>query len=319
MMQPQFQVVKTRMTPLPGRPAERGRLLPALSAALVLLGLGGALAWSLHRQLGEFLGALDGESLDRAHAVLERSVEQQRRYLLSEVGVLADDTRVRASVMTPDFSEATVKDTLQDLKAASGASVLAVLDLGGKVRAVTGAEALQNVDLGSSPLVKQAAEKPAAYVWTFADRVLIVGAAPIHSGAESSALFMMAFELGNATLASLREMLDVEGAVLIGDRVVASSATSPALTAAFRAAATLDEDTHHLVQGASDAETFVARVARTSQSASAGKVVLLVPHRHHVERAGLLRIMAWMPGLLGALAFALVLALVRHRQNGDKA
>lgn len=317
-----FEVVRTQPgAPGPQVPAPaRGRTAAAAVAGSVLLALGAALAWSQHQQLGATLSALDNAALVTAGKVLDRSIEQQRRALLAEVGVLADDTRVRASVMTPDFNEASVKDTLDDLKAASGASVLAVLDLDGKVRAVTGAEGLRHVDLGSTPLVKAAAEKPSAQVWTFPEHVLVVAAAPIHSGPDASALFMMGFELGATTLGSLRDMLGVDGAVLIGDRLVATSSPDPTLTAALRAAGSLDEDASHAVwaDNAGKRSRYLARVTRTSASATAGKVVLIVPHHHHADQTALLRAMVWAPAFLGVLAFVLVLALVGRNANGGR-
>lgn len=315
-----FEVVRTQ----PGAPAPASAPRPRASAAgpfvagLVLLMLGGALAFALHRQLGDAHSSFDRAALVQASGVLERSIEQQRRSLLSVVGVLADDTRVRASVMTPDFNEATVKDTLSDLKTASGASVLAVLDLEGKVRAVTGAESLRHLDLGSTPLIKTAAEKPAAQVWTFPQHVLVVAAAPIHSGADASALFMMGFELGEATLGGLRDMLGVDGAVLIGDRIVATTAKDAALAPLLRRAAALEEGASHLVAADGAGPRYLARVTRTSSSATAGKVVLLVPQHHQAAKTALLGAMVWTPALLGVLAFVLVLVVVRRADHGGR-
>jgi hypothetical protein len=56
----------------------------------------------------------------------------------SEVTVLADDNRIRSTVLAPKFDEATVQDILEDLRKSSGATLLAVVDAAGKVIAVAG-------------------------------------------------------------------------------------------------------------------------------------------------------------------------------------
>lgn len=317
--QARFAALTTAVgTPLPPPPyvaAPPRRSLAPVAAGAVLLALGCVSTWAATRQMDAFLNGLDVQAVQQASKVLDRSVERQRTYLLSEVGVLADDTRIRASVMTPDFNEATVKDILDDLKTASGASILAVLDLQGKVRAVSGAQVLRNVDLGASPLIKEAQERPAAYVWSFPDRVLIVGAAAIHSGTEASALFLMAFELGSATLNGIRDMLAVDGAVLVGDRIVASSTSDPDRAAAFRRAATLDEDQERLVAGSP--HPFLMRVVRANKAGGAGKIAFLVPHHHQAAQAGLLRAMTAVPAVMGVLAALLALALTRKTTQGE--
>src|SRR4051812_14786163 len=111
-----------------------------LVMAGITLGVAVATSWMMHAQLDGFLASLDADSLNEAISVFDRSIEQQRGQLASQVALLADDTRVRAPVMTANFDEATVRDVLEDLKKVSGANVLAVLDVNGRVRAVAGAQ-----------------------------------------------------------------------------------------------------------------------------------------------------------------------------------
>jgi hypothetical protein len=307
-------VTRTRIEAgAPAPAADRGRATGAWIAALLLAGLAGGVSYVSKQQLDLFLADLDGRALERAASLLERTVEQQRTDLLSEVRVLADDTRVRASIMTAEFSEATVKDVLDDLKKASGASVLAVIDVAGKVQAVTGADGLKGVDLGASPVVKEASERAAANVWTFPDRVLVIGVAPIRSGDRAAAFFMMGYELGAETLSSIERALGVAGAVVVRERMVASSSREPGVVEAVRRAADVEEDRNRVVR--SD-RAYVARVTRAGTSAGAGRVVWLVPMHHQGERARRLQLLGWMPIPLVGLTFAVVALLLRRKANG---
>jgi Double sensory domain of two-component sensor kinase len=269
-----------------------------------------ALSWSMDQRVDEFLSELDGRALEQAAGMLDRSVEQNRRFVLSQVAVLADDTRVRAPVMTPNFDEATVKDVLDDLKRSAGASMLAVLDTAGKVRAVTGVPGLREVDLSSSPVVKAALERPSTDVWTLPDRAMVVGVAAVRSGGQVAALLVLGFEIGEPLLSAIHRALGVAGAVVIVDRVTATSSSDPALVAAFRAASAIDGEGQQLIQSGWN---FVARVSRTSNSATAGKVVWLVREHHQTGRVTWLRVMVWVPVLLVGATFALVLLLARQR------
>src|SRR6185312_1877884 len=119
---------------------------------------GGCAAWFANAQLEHVLSNLDDQALGQASRTFEELVNRQREQLVSEVKVLADDNRIRATVLAPKFDEATVQDVLEDLRKSSGASLLAVLDATGKVQAVTGAVGLKQVDLSGSTAVRAAFE-----------------------------------------------------------------------------------------------------------------------------------------------------------------
>jgi hypothetical protein len=279
-------------------------------AGAALLTLATVVSWAMHKQLGQFLNGLDQEALTQAGQLLDRTIEEQRTHLLSEVTVLADDTRVRSSMMTPEFNEATVKDVLQDLQKASGASVMAILDPSGRVQAVTGADGLRGLDLGSSPVISQAREKPSSNVWTFPNQVLVVGVAPIRSGNQVAALFLMGFDLGNVTLGSIERAIGVSGGVVIRDKVTATSSNDPQLGETIKTASLLEDNRNDVV---STDRNYLVRITRTSNSAGAGRVVWLVPRHHDANGIGSLRLFVWIPMLLVALTFALVLFLTGRR------
>jgi hypothetical protein len=282
----------------------------ALAAAgLIALGLALAASWALQRQLGAFHSALDSRALGEAALLFDLAIEQQRAQVTSQVAVLAADTRVRAPLMTPHFDEATVRDVLADLRTMAGATMLALMDVNGKVRSVAGVAALRDLDLGSSPLVKTARQRPGADVWSLPDRALVVGVAPVRSADQTSALVAMGFEIGPGLLAGIQRTVGVDGALMIGEHIAASSSADPALLQAFQQAAGLSDQREEVLRGA---RPLVARVTRTGPSAAAAKMVWLVPYRHESERAGLLGPMTWLPAALVAATFALLFSLARR-------
>jgi hypothetical protein len=304
-----FEVVTT--TPGRGTVDKGARSRAPLPLLLSLLGLGASLvvAYLGNHHFDGYLDDVDGRVLGQAAQVFARSVEQQRRYAQSAAAVLADDTRIRAPALTPKFDENTVRDVLEDIKKSSGASMLAVLDAGGKVRAVAGAQGLRELDLGSSPVVKTAQEKPSTVVWAFPERVLVVGVAPVRSADQVAALLVIGFEVGEQLFGAIQGAVGVAGALLIGDKVVASSDNTPPMLQAFRAAREIEGDKEQVVRA--DRE-YLARVSRTSDSAAAAKVVWMVPRHRETGRVGVLRFMNWTPVVFAALAFGLVLVLGRR-------
>jgi hypothetical protein len=307
-----FEVVSTA----PGQGSiDKGPQPRALvPVVLSVLGLAASLilAYVGNRYVDGYLDEIDGRVLGQAAQVFARSVEQQRRYAQSAAAVLADDTRIRAPALTPKFDENTVRDVLEDIKKSSGASMLAVLDAGGKVRAVAGAQGLRELDLGSSPVVKTAQEHPSTVVWAFPERVLVVGVAPVRSADQVAALLVIGFEVGEQLFGAIQGAVGVAGALLIGERVVASSDNTPAMLQAFRAAREIEGDKEQVVRA--DRE-YLARVSRTSDSASAAKVVWMVPRYRETGRVGVLRFMNWTPVVFAALTFGLVLVLGRRARG----
>src|SRR5262245_20321730 len=110
MTRSRFEIVpppmSTRIEPAPA--SATGSSLGAIVAGLVVLALIGAASWLGDRQLRRFLSALDEQVLVQASTSLEQLTARQRDQLVSEVKVLADDNRIRATVLAPKFDEATV-------------------------------------------------------------------------------------------------------------------------------------------------------------------------------------------------------------------
>jgi hypothetical protein len=279
-----------------------------LGAAVAVLGLALVLPWAAQQRSEKLLEGADARTLDESAKVLDSLVTHQRDLLAATVGVLSEDSRVRAMVLTPTFDRATVLDLLSDLKATSGASVVAMLDAAGVVRAVVGAPEMDQLDLGTSALVKEGRERPAARLWAFANEVGVLSAAPVRLDQQVQALFMLGFALQDSILRDIQHALGAASAVFVGDEIVASASNDPELEGALRAAAELPPGEYRVLGG-----RFLARSSPLKDSASAARVAwLLLPERrasHGVLAQGFL----WLPALLVALVVALMIGLVLSR------
>jgi hypothetical protein len=281
--------------------------------ALFVFALALLLSWAAQRRLDALLDRVDVRTLDQSAKVLDHFVAKQQKHLASTIGVLSEDARIRAMVLTP-FDQPTALDLLGDLKATSGASVVAMLDSGGTVRAVVGAPEMDQLDLGTSSLVEEALEKPSARLWAFANKVGVLAATPVRLDRQVRALFMMGFEMDDALLEDIERTLGATGAVFVGDGIVASATKDPEIERALRAAAELPPATYQIVAG-----TFLATSSRMSDSAVAATVAWLVPLYRHADEVTLTRALSWLPaalvGLLLAFTMGLVLSQVRAGQS----
>jgi hypothetical protein len=315
MNRPKFELVPSTMPGVAPAPPPQRRW-GAVVSGLLVLGALGAVAYTGNRQVDVLLSTLDEQTLDEASRSLERLLDRQKDQLAAEVTVLADDNRIRATVLAPQFDQATVQDVIDDLRKSSGATLLAVLDANGKVQVVTGAGALREANLGGSPTVKAAFAKSASDIWTLPDQVQVIGLAPIRSGDQTPALLVKGLPLGASQLATVASTLGVAGAVSIGDKLVATSATAesePDLNQALRMASGLPDGIDRI---ATARASYLVRVSRTGAAATAARVAWLVPYHHHGDKTTLLRLLVWAPLALGALLFLLLLATSKRTHGG---
>jgi hypothetical protein len=294
--------------PAPGPSAAPTVLI--LVVSLLLLVVGVLASQVLRREMSRLLSEADEQAFARANLVLTQTLDDKRDRALANVKVLVDETRVRATVVTPNFDEATVTDVLDDLRIASGATVLAVLNVAGKVQARSGADVLQQLDLGSVKAVKAALDNPTAAVWTLPERVLVIALAPIRSGAGVASLLMIGFEVGSATLDAIERLDGLLGAVVIGDRVVATASRDSGASTIFATARSLPEAGGTLPAAGKD---WLIKSARIGESALAARVLWALPWHHRAEgMAGLFKV-AWAPTILVGMMLALVAISVRRR------
>jgi hypothetical protein len=272
-----------------------------IGAALFVFALALLLSWAAQRRLDDLLDRIDARKLEESGKVLDNVVAQQRKHLTATVGVLAEDARIRAMFLTQTFDQATVLDLLTDLKATLGASVVAILDSGGTVRAVLGAPEMAELDLGTSSLVKDALEKPSAQLWAFGNKVGVLSATPVRLDNQVRALFMLGYELDDALLQDIERAVGATGAIFIGDGIVASATRAPELERALRSAAELAPGSYRTVEGA-----FLATSSRMSVAAT---VAWLVPLYRHSGEVTLTRALSWLPAALVGLVLAFMIGL----------
>jgi hypothetical protein len=313
MNRPRFEVVGAPAS-LPATPRREPAGAGVTATAILLFGALGFASWLADGQLRGLLSNLDDQALGQASRTLEELVNRQREQLVAEVKVLADDNRIRTTVLAPKFDEATVQDVLEDLRRSSGASLLAVLDGSGKVQAVTGAVGLRQVDLSGSSAVKTAFQRPTSDIWTLPDQVQVIGLAPIQSGDQTPALLVKGLPLAKSQLATVETALGVSGAVFIGDRIASSSSQNPALDEAFRSAGRLADGSDELTVGG---RSYRVKIGRAGEGATAARITWLVPHHHAFDRARLLLLLVWCPIPLGALLLLLLLVNSRRTNGGN--
>ena len=303
MSSPRIEIVPPQ-TMIGERPHSRSRLGLVVAGGLVLYGVVLIATWSASRQIDHLLDSADVRALDTIGSVWEQHLESQRVHLTSQVRVLAEDTRIRSLVMVAKLDEGTLDDTLGDLRTATGASCIAVLDANGKIKSVAGADSLRSADLGSAPVLAQAMGGAASDVWTLPDRILVVAIAPIKAAGRVSALLAMGYDLGDSALRIVDKSFGGAGAVFAGERMIASRSTDPALTAAIQSARLGDAHADNIIDVGG--KGFRARSVRIGDSAAAGRIVWLIPRSQSNGVSPYLKVIIWAP----AIAVALLLAFV---------
>jgi hypothetical protein len=312
MTRTKFELVSAP-SPVPAARPAPARSGGTIATAILLFAALGAACWLTNERLQRFLADLDDQALGQAARTLEQLLARQREQLVSEVKVLADDNRIRATVLAPRFDEATVQDVIEDLRRSSGATLLGVLDGSGKVEAVTGAVSLKEVNLGASPAVKVAFDRPTSDVWTLPDQVQVIGLAAIRSGDQAPALLVKGLPLGKSQLSTVQTALGVSGAVFIGDRIAASSSHDAGVEEAFRSAERLAEGTADVTGGG---QSYRVKVIRAGEGATAARIAWLVPRRHALDDARTVSLLVWCPVPLGALLLLLLLVNTRRINGG---
>ena len=313
MNRARFELVSQSASPPAAERRAPTRGTGVIATAILLFGALAFAAWLADGQLRQFLANLDDEALGQASRTLEELVNRQREQLVAEVKVLADDNRIRTTVLAPKFDEATVQDVLEDLRKSSGATLLAVLDGGGKVQAVTGSIGLRQVDLSSSAAVKAAFQRPTSDIWTLPDQVQVIGLAPIRSGDQTPALLVKGLALAKSQLGTVETALGVSGAVFIGDRIASASSQNPALVEAFRSASRLADGSDELAAGG---RSYRVKIGRAGEGATAARLAWVVPHRPPADRVRLLLLLVWCPLPLGGLLLLLLLVNSRRINGG---
>lgn len=256
------------------------------------------------KQIDAVLDSADARALDAVASIWEQHIENQRTNLISQVRVMAEDTRIRSLVMVAKLDEGTLNDTLGDLRTASGASCMAVLDASGKVKGVTGADSLRAADLGTAPVFSQGTAGPASDVWTLPDRVLAVAVAPIKAAGRVAALLVIGLDIGDSALRIAEKSFGGAGAVFAGEHMIASRSSDAALTTALQSGRLGGPGVDSLIE--IGGKGFRARTIRIGDSAAAARIVWLLPRSRGNSVAPYLKFVIWTPAVVVALLLAFV-------------
>ena len=275
-------------TPAVGVPIIRpsaGKSILALVAGLTLVAGTVVAARMAAQRVQELMTAGDAAPLEGAQASFADLLDGLRKQTLAEARMLVDDTRIRSTVITPRFDEATVRDVLEDLRAASQATGLAVLDSTGKPQAVSGMPALSGVDLSSSAAVRTAQDRPSVDIWTVGQQVLVVALAPVRNRREVPALLLVANELPAAALAGIAKAHRVSGALVIAEKLAARTPGDGAPEAALQAAVAQAGAAGEVTRGRADA-IATAPASRRRGHRGPGAVAVVQPASGGRRRSG---------------------------------
>lgn len=201
---------------------------PPVATVAAVVGLVAAAAWFV-----------TGHQLAKSAAERQRAAAVERganlvtlvRHLAQErvengARLLAEDTRLRAALASPDIDRTTLLDLLGELHQLDPQQVFAVLTPRGRVRAVLGAPELDGVDLGSSAAVTAALAQPGAALgaWVEGQRILEVAVAAVRVGGVPVGLVLTGVRLVDDDLHLAAQGAGVHVALLLGDQLAWTSA-----------------------------------------------------------------------------------------------
>lgn len=254
------------------------------------------------------LAQVDDQQLVRAERAWNAAVESAFVALNDEARVLVDDARIREPMAVPNVDDETLIDLLQELKLASRASLVGIVNPAGVVRVVAGADAVRGVDLSGSSLMKPAEGKAPATTWVFPDRIVAVTVAPIRLGERFSGYLMMGRDIGG-TLGLVEQATGVSGAVVFQQKVVVSTDKDASHAASFIEAASLEQGHSATVSG-----NYLARATRVDANKS-GSVAWIVPQLHAGAVFGIHQGFWWSPAIFVALGTLLFWGLEYRRRS----
>lgn len=279
----------------PSKPSRLGPIVLSVLAPVLAAGWGVLASTYYDRGLAK----VDDHQLLRAERAWNAAVEGEFASLNDETRVLVDDARIREPMAVPNVDDETLIDLLQELKGASHASLVGIVNPAGVVRVVVGADAVRGVDLSGSSLMKPAEGKAPATTWVFPDRIVAVTVAPIRLGERFVGYLMMGRDIGG-TLSLVEQATGVSGAVVFQQKVVVSTDKDASHAPAFIEAASLEQGHSATVAG-----NFLARATRVDANKS-GSVAWVVPQLHAAAIFDINRGLWWSPAIvvvLGTLLF----------------
>jgi hypothetical protein len=259
---------------------------------VVILLLGAASTWATREHIARSAAAQHERSLAVAPGLYREVLEQQRAALTAMGGALAGDTRIRSTLGVAATDEATVRDILEDLRGATSADVLAVIDGDGVVRAVVGAPRMLGVDLGSSALLQPT--KPDGHrafaLWSVDKGVALIVAVPVLQGR------------------------DVGGFMLVGRRPSDSALDAVAQSLGLHATLQADGNTIHTTTPPPDPRAPAAYVRRDELASTPSPVAVIWSVVDEPATGPLALVASAAPVVIALVAVALLFAVRRTLQ-----
>lgn len=269
-----------------------GWIVVALSLSLAA----GALAFfGLIRLRGGY-NAIDHERLAAASHMFDQAQASAHHLLESQAAVIANDGRIRATLATPDIDAATLRDLLDDVRASSGAGLLAILAPEGVVRAASGDQALEGMDLSSAQVVARLlnGDDAAGGTWTYGKSAMNVGAARVRLGPLLAGVLLIGHTIPAETFTTIESAVAVHGALVIGQDVAVRSQHAP------------DAERVRAVLGGASDSTY-AHATRDLSVGSAARILWLVPtHLAAPSFFGVAIALFALMGLTGVASIALL-------------
>lgn len=293
-------------------PSRSRRFTGWIWAGFMVFAIAVGCSWFAHKEFNAHFDRLDEKAIVQSRQVLQLLLEEERKHRTSTVSLLAEDARLRAMVLTPDFDQATAIDLLTDIKSTARASVVAVLDSSGTVRSVIGAAELNQVNLGTSSLFKAALEQSTSQVWVFGNKAGVLAAAPVALGRQVRAVFLMGFAIESELLAKIDDTLGTSSAIFVGGGQVAASRAQPNLTEALASAAELAGKQYRVLEN-----KYLAGSSQLGDLGSAPRVAWLAPLHRHSRPLALVRGLTALSAVFAGLMLAIVMGLAWGRSRAE--
>lgn len=280
------------VTPEPAPSASKGWI----AVAVALTVAAGAFAFFGVVRLRAGYQTIDDARLVAAEHMFQQSQDSAHHLLESQAAVIANDGRVRATLATPGIDAATLRDLLDDVRASSGAGLLALLTPAGVVTAASGEQKLEGIDLSTSEVVKRllGGEDMAGGSWTYGTSAMNIGAARVRLGPRLAGVLLVGNAVPAETFTAIEAALSVHGALVIGREVSAASASAPPSPVVAR-----------LLANSTDAD--YAFIVRDLAAGAAARVVWLVPH--HVVAPDFFGVVIALIGLMALTGVASIALL----------
>jgi hypothetical protein len=289
--------VSTLRTPL--APAAPPRQWLRGVAAVVTLGF--IVAWIVTARHILEVG-VEQESATRLTAaarLVDDLRQSTRSSLLTQARLLAEDSRIKATLATEGVDVATVADILGDVRRSLRGGFLLILSAEGRVFAQAGADPLAGLDLSGATVVRdvQTTHDAVAGTWILGGKLADVGVAPIRQGEAVLAYLVRGQLMDKVLLTIVGSAAGVQVVLVSGEEVLWADGAVvnrelPRLSADLDAL----NSTRVTLQG----EAYLARSQKLTAAGSVQGATLvfaapLASYQRYFQRVGWL---LWVPAVV---------------------